>query len=332
MVLGTPAPVDTAPLSMTELPMPEPGPGELRLRVRACGICRTDLHVVEGELPPVTERIVPGHQVVGLVDARGEGATRFALGARVGIAWLRGVCGRCASCTRGRENLCETPRFTGYHVNGGYAEYAVVPEDFAYAIPEVFSDVEATPLLCAGIIGYRALERCGVRPGGRLGLYGFGASAHIVLQLALHRGCEVYVASRAAGHRALAAELGAAWTGEVAEMPPGSLDAAILFAPAGELVPPAMRALGRGGRLACAGIYMSDIPAMSYEPHLFYERELVSVTANTRADGEGLLREAAAIPLRPRVTQFSLARANEALAALAHDDINGAGVLVPDAD
>jgi propanol-preferring alcohol dehydrogenase len=327
MVIDRRAPIASAPLVLRDVPVPEPGPRELRVRVRACGLCRTDLHVIEGELPPVTSPLIPGHQVVGTAHALGAGATRFALGARVGIAWLRQVCGRCPDCLAGRENLCASPRFTGYHDHGGYAEYALVHEDFAYAIPDAFSDAEATPLLCAGIIGYRALVRSGVPDGGRLGLHGFGASAHIVLQLARARGCHVFVSTRGARHRELASRMGATWVGDADEAPPVKLDAAILFAPAGELVPPALRALRRGGRLACAGIYMSDIPAMSYEPHLFYERELVSVTANTRADGQALLAEAAAIPLRPQVTCLPLERANEALQRLAGDGFEGAGVL-----
>ncbi len=328
MVAARIGPVSSSPLELVDLPDPIPGPGQVRVAVRACGVCRTDLHVVEGDLPPVRDRIVPGHQVVGIVDAAGEGATRFRPGDRVGIAWLRHVCGACEHCRGGRENLCAAQRFTGYHEHGGYAEHAVVDEDFGYAIPDAFGDAEATPLLCAGIIGYRALARAALPAGGRLGLYGFGSSAHIVLQLARHRGAEVYVATRGESHQALARDMGAAWAGAADEPMPAALHSAIVFAPVGHLVLPALRALDKGGTCALAGIYMTDIPAMSYEEHLFYEKNLVSVTANTRADGEALLREAAEIPLRPKVTTFPLAEANRALQTLAGDGIDGSGVLI----
>jgi propanol-preferring alcohol dehydrogenase len=328
MLLTRPAPVDAAPLCPVELPDPVPGERMLRIRVEACGICRTDLHIVEGELPPVRESVVPGHQVVGRVDLLGPGARRFALGARVGIAWLRGTCGACTRCTIGRENLCESARFTGYHEHGGYAELAVVHEDFAYAIPESLDAAEATPLLCAGIIGFRALQRAEIRPGCRLGLYGFGASAHIAIQVARHLGCDVYVMTRDERHRELARELGAVWTGAATDRPPVPLDSAILFAPAGELVPPALAALDRGGTLALAGIYLTDVPPLQYERHLFYERQVRSVTANTRTDGHELLRLAGEIPLHPRTTAFPLRDANRALDRLKHDAIRGAGVLV----
>jgi alcohol dehydrogenase, propanol-preferring len=328
MVARGVAAIDSSPLVVEDLPIPEPGPGQVRVAVRACGICRTDLHVIEGDLPAVRDAIVPGHQVVGVVDARGPGASRFNLGDRVGIAWLRHVCGTCRYCRAGRENLCESARFTGYHEHGGYAEYAVVHQDFAYAIPAALGDAEATPLLCAGIIGYRALSRAALPAGGRLGLYGFGSSAHIVLQLARHRGAEVLVATRGEGHRQLARSMGAAWAGEADEPMPAPLDSAIVFAPVGTLVPPALRALAKGGTCALAGIYMTDVPPLSYEDCLFYEKTLVSVTANTRADGEGLLREAAAVALRPQVTCFALADANRALQQLKGDGINGSGVLI----
>jgi propanol-preferring alcohol dehydrogenase len=302
----------------------------LRIRVEACGICRTDLHVVEGELPPVRPTVIPGHQVVGRVERLGPRATRFALGARVGIAWLRETCGTCTRCTSGRENLCQAARFTGYHENGGYAEYAVVHEAFAYAIPEQTQAAEATPLLCAGIIGFRALRRAEIRPGCRLGLYGFGASAHIAIQVARHLRCSVYVMTRDDRHQHLARELGAVWTGGATDPPPVPLDSAIVFAPAGNLVPHALAALDRGGTLALAGIYLTDIPPLTYEHHLFYERTLRSVTANTRDDGRELLRLAGEIPLRPATTPFPLADANRALQQLKHDAIRGAGVLVLD--
>jgi len=328
MLLEQPAPVAQSPLRLVDLPRPEPGPGELRLRVRICGVCRTDLHVVEGDLPLPRPRLVPGHQVVGVVDALGASCTRFAIGQRAGIAWLRGTCGTCAACRRGDENLCAHARFSGYHADGGYADYAVVREDFAYAVPDAFADAEAAPLLCAGIIGYRALRRASVRPGCRLGLYGFGASAHIAIQVAHHLGCRVFVMTRNATHRHLAAGLGAEWTGDASETPPEKLDSAVLFAPSGALVPTALDALDRGGTLAIAGIHLSEVPPLDYERHLFYERTLCSVTANTRRDGDELLRIAAEIPIRPRTVAFDLENANTALQQLKHDGFEGAGVLV----
>jgi len=326
--LSSPAPVETAPLRLEDLPVPEPAGDEVRVRVEACGICRTDLHVVEGELPPHVPHIVPGHQVVGIVDRCGPQAKRFKAGDRVGIAWLRYTCGACRYCQQGNENLCPNARFTGWHENGGYAEYAVVREDFAYAIPPALGVAAATPLLCAGIIGYRALRRADLRPGCRLGLYGFGSSAHIAIQVARHLGCTVYVMTRDLPHQALARDLGAAWAGGAYDQPPDKLDSAVLFAPAGELVLPALEALEQGGTLALAGIYLSDIPALNYERHLFHEKNLRSVTANTRSDGEELLRIAAEIPLRPHTTAFPLSEANQALQALKHDRIQGSGVLM----
>jgi len=327
MVLDEQAAVAAAPLKLREVPDPAPGPGEVRVRIRACGICRTDLHVIEGDLPPRRLPLILGHQVVGVVDRLGPGATRFLEGDRIGIAWLRHTCGVCAFCLAGRENLCESARFTGYHADGGYAEHAVVPEAFAYSIPAVFGDAEATPLLCAGIIGYRALERAEVPRGGRLGIWGFGSSAHITIQIAIARGCQVYVATRGEKHQALAREMGATWVGGAAEPLPLSVHGGILFAPAGELVPVALRSIEKGGSLAIAGIWLSPIPGLDYEKELFYERNLRSVTANTRADGEGLLAEAAAIPLRPRVTMFELREANRGLQLLKADQLNGTGVL-----
>ena len=327
MVLDHQAPIESAPLRADEIPVPEPRDDELLVGVRACGVCRTDLHVVEGDLPPVRTPIVPGHQVVGRVERAAAGA-RFRPGDRVGIAWLRRTCGRCAYCASGRENLCERSEFTGYHADGGFADYAVVPAAFAYAIPDAFSDVAAAPLLCAGIIGYRALQRAEVPAGGRLGLWGFGSSAHVTLQVALARGARVYVATREASHRELALSLGAAWAGDVREPPPAPLDSAIIFAPVGDLVPVALRALARGGTLALAGIYMTPTPPLDYERDLFYERQVRSVTANTRADGEALLAEAASIPVRLTTTTFPLAEANRALAELKAGRFAGSGVLV----
>jgi propanol-preferring alcohol dehydrogenase len=330
MLLEAEAAVESRPLVLADLPRPVPAPGEVRVRVRVCGVCRTDIHVVEGDLPRARMPIVPGHEIVGTIDALGSGVRDLALGQRVGIAWLRSTCGTCEFCREGRTNLCPNARFTGYHEQGGYAEHALVPASYAYPIPDVFGDEEAAPLLCAGIIGYRALRLSGVKAGERLGLYGFGASAHIVIQLARARGCEVFVSSLRAGHRELASELGAAWVGDADEAPPRELHAAILFAPAGELVPPALRALRAGGTLACAGIHMSSIPGIDYDRELFRERVLRSVTANTRQDGLDLLREAAAIPIRPETRRFALSDANAALLALKQGEIRGAAVLCPD--
>ena len=329
MVLDRQGPISTAPLTLRDVPPPEPAAGEVRVRVLACGVCRTDLHVVEGDLPQRKLPLIPGHQVVGVVDRLGPEARRFHEGDRVGIAWLRHTCGACRYCRAGSENLCESSVFTGYHADGGYAEQAVVPEAFAYAIPSAFGDAEATPLLCAGIIGYRALERSLVPRGGNLGIWGFGSSAHVTIQVARARGCTVYVATRGEKHQALAREMGAAWTGGADEPLPVRVDGGILFAPVGELVPVALRSIEKGGTLAVAGIYLSDIPRIEYDRELFYERNLRSVTANTRADGEGLLREAAAIPIRPRVSTFPLADANRVLQLLKSDGINGTGVLLP---
>jgi propanol-preferring alcohol dehydrogenase len=328
MVVRAQRPIADAPLEAEELPLPEPGAGEIRVRVVACATCRTDLHVIEGELPPRRMPIVPGHQVVGVVDAAGPGAGRFRMGDRAGIAWLRSSCGRCRFCLGERENLCGASTYTGWTHDGGYAEYCTVPEAFAYAIPSEFDDAAATPLLCAGIIGYRALRRSRIAPGGRLALYGFGSSAHITLQVARHRGCAVYVVTRNAGHRRLALDLGAAWAGDADAAIPVAVDSAIVFAPAGALVPRALRAIDKGGTVALAGIHMSDVPAMAYEPHLFWEKTLQSVTANTREDGLALLREAAAIPIRPHVHRYALADANRALADLAGDRVQGTAVLM----
>ncbi len=327
MQLDRPAPIGTAPLAARERSVPDPAPGQILVRVAACGICRTDLHVVEGELPPVRSPIVPGHQVVGRVERTGASVTAPRVGDRVGIAWLRWTCGTCDPCVSGRENLCERAEFTGYHADGGYAEYALAPADYVYAIPDAFDDVEAAPLLCAGIIGYRALRRAGVGPGQRLLMYGFGSSAHVTLQVAVARGIEVYVCTRETANRALACALGAAWAGTPADAPPAPADGAIVFAPAGDLVPVALRNLASGGTLALAGIYMTTIPALDYAD-LFRERTITSVTANTRDDGRSLLGEAARIPIRPAVTTFPLAQANLALQQLKAGAFAGSGVLV----
>lgn len=329
MVLTRQAPIAEGPLTEETRPVPEPGGDEILVRVSACGICRTDLHIVEGELPLARRPIVPGHQVVGTVTRVGSGATRFRPGDRVGIGWLRRTCGACAFCRDERENLCERAEFTGYHADGGFAEYAVVPEAFAYAMPDGFADTEAAPLLCAGIIGYRALRLSGVHPGGRLGIYGFGSSAHITMQVAVACGAEVYVCTRQPGHRALARDLGAAWVGDLCDAMPAPADGIIVFAPAGELVPHALRNLAPGGRLALAGIYMTPVPALDYAD-LYRERVITSVTANTRADGEELLAVAARIGIRPAVTTFPLGEANRALALLKQGGLAGSGVLVAD--
>ena len=324
------APIEKSPLLLEDRPTPKPADDELLVRVRACGICRTDLHVIEGDLSQQTLPITPGHQVVGTVEEMGDGVVGFELGNRVGIAWLRRTCGRCVYCLRGNENLCESSRFTGYHADGGFAEYAVVPAAYAYRLPDSLDDLHAAPLLCAGIIGYRALSRADLPDGGTISLFGFGSSAHIVLQLARHRGCRVYVVTRGGKHQELAREMGAEWASGSIEGMPKKTDSAIIFAPAGDLVPDALEMLDKGGTLALAGIYMSDIPSMNYERHLFHEHNLRSVTANTREDGIGLLRESAAIPIRPRVTTYSLKEANRALQDLKADRINGSGVLLID--
>lgn len=327
MALDDCADVCTNPLVLRELPTPEPGPGQVRVRLSVCGVCRTDLHVVEGELPAAKRPIIPGHEAVGIVDRLGPDVRDVKEGDRVGVAWLQETCGRCRFCRSGRENLCPAAAFTGYHRDGGYAEYLVVPATFAYPIPPPFTDEDAAPLLCAGIIGYRALRRSEVQPGQRLGLYGFGASAHITIQVARHWGCEVYVCSLREEHRRLARELGALWVGGAAEAPPEKLHSAIIFAPAGELVPPALRALDKGGTLALAGIHMTPIPVLDYDRDLFQERTIRSVTANTRQDGLDLLREAAAIPIRAHTQCFRLDEANQALQALKAGRVQGAGVL-----
>lgn len=327
MVLVGTGDAATHPLQLRDVPVPQPGPGQVLVKLAVCGICRTDLHVVEGELERPALPLIPGHQAVGVISRLGPGVSDRTVGERVGIAWLGGTCGRCGFCTSGRENLCLEARFTGYQFDGGYAEYAVVSARFAYPIPVVFTDEEAAPLLCAGIIGYRALRLSGIQPGQRLGLYGFGASAHIAIQIARHWGCEVYVCSLTRQHQELARQMGARWVGEASENPPVTLHSSIIFAPAGELVPPALRALERGGTLALAGIHMSPIPSLDYDQEVFGERVIRSVTANTRQDGLDLLREAAAIPIRPRTERFRLGEANDALLALKAGAIKGGGVL-----
>jgi alcohol dehydrogenase, propanol-preferring len=326
MVLAKPGPVEQSPLKLDEVTLPLPQPGQIRVRVRFCGLCHTDLHTVEGDLSLPRLPLIPGHQIVGIVNALGAGARRFKEGDRVGIPWLHSTDGRCEYCRQGLENLCDNARFTGYHVDGGYAEFTVVGEDYAYPIPKVFSDESAAPLLCAGIIGYRSFRLSGVRSGQRLGLYGFGASAHLVLQFARHLGCEVYVFTRTPSHRELAKKLGAAWVGAAEDTPPQPLEAAIIFAPAGGLVPQALRVLRKAGTLALAGITMSPIPQIDYSL-LYHERVVRSVANSTRRYAREFLELAAEVPLRTEIQVFDLEQANQALQALKKSEIRAAGVL-----
>jgi len=331
MLLNECAPIEREPLALAEVADPIPGPGEVRLRVNCCAICRTDLHIIEGDLPAAKLPVIPGHQVVGVVDRVGGGCKRLATGARAGVAWLRHTCGVCRYCTSGRENLCPQSRYSGYHADGGFAEYAVVPEDFAYELAgedDADDDVRVAPLLCAGIIGYRAMKRCDLRQGNKLGLFGFGSSAHVVLQLALGRGHEVYVVTRGAAHQRMAREMGAAWAGADAGRLPVRLDSAIVFAPAGTVVPPALAALDAGGVVALAGIHMSPIPPLDYRAHLYGERDVHPVTANTRRDGRELLAEAAAVRVRPHTVRYPLHEANRALREMKEGRIEGTGVLI----
>lgn len=324
-----PGPVTGGPLRERTGPVPEPGSGELLVRVLACGVCRTDLHVAEGDLPVHRPGVVPGHEVVGEVVAVGGRVSGVGEGDRVGIAWLRGTCGTCRYCSRGDENLCPWSVYTGWDADGGYAEFATVPAAFAHALPDGYADVELAPLLCAGIIGYRALLRASVPAGGRLGVYGFGGSAHLATQVALALGATVHVFTRSPAARELALSLGAASAGDAARPPPEPLDSAILFAPVGDLVPPALAALDRGGTLAIAGIHLSDVPPLSYQAHLFQERQLRSVTSNTRADAREFLRFAGEHRLRVTTTPYPLDAADRALADLAADRFTGAAVLLP---
>jgi propanol-preferring alcohol dehydrogenase len=325
-ILRSPAPIETNPLELAEVPKPVPTGGQVLVRVRACGICRTDLHVIEGELPPRKSPITPGHQVVGVIEAAGDRAKLHPIGARVGIAWLHSTDGSCEYCRAGKENLCDHPTFTGYTVDGGYAEYALAEESFVYPIPEGFEDLHAAPLLCAGIIGFRSLRLSGISRGGRLGLYGFGAAAHVAIQVARYWGAEVYACTRDERHQKLALELGAVWAGGTVAEPPQKLDSAIIFAPAGEIVPAALNALKKGGTLALGGIHMSAIPPLDYDL-LYQERVVRSVANNTRQDGHDFLRIAAQIPIHTEFEVFPLREANRALNALKNDAIRGAAVL-----
>jgi propanol-preferring alcohol dehydrogenase len=321
-VVDTPGPVDSGPLRLVDRPVPAPAAGEVLVRVTACGVCRTDLHLAAGDLAPRRPRTIPGHEIVGVVESAGE---RFAVGDRVGIAWLRETCGRCRFCRRGAENLCPQATFTGWDADGGFAEYAVVSEAYAYRLPDRFTDGDAAPLLCAGIVGYRALRAAALPPGGRLGIYGFGASAHLAAQIAIAEGARVHVVTRSAAARELALSLGAVSAGDE---PPEPLDSAVLYAPAGDLVPTALSALDRGGTLSIAGIYLTDIPPLNYAEHLFGERVVRSVTANTRADGAEFLRLADRLGLSVSTTEFSLDEADRALSTLAAGRMHGAGVLL----
>lgn len=327
-----PAPIDEQPLRLVDRPVPDPAAGEVRVRVSVCGVCRTDLHLAEGDVPPRRPGVVPGHEVVGRVDAVGDGVTHLTVGDRVGVPWLRTTCHTCRFCRARAENLCLRPTFTGWDADGGFAPWCTVPAGYAYHVPDVFDDEQAAPLLCAGIIGFRALRQTGLDTTAsgdrRLGIYGFGASAHLAAQVALHRGATVHVMTRDPGAQRRALDLGCASAQGAGDPPPEPLDAAILFAPVGTLVPPALEALDRGGRLVIAGIHLSDVPSLDYQRHLFQERAVVSTTANTRADGRAFLQVAADIGLRVTTTPYPFDRADAALADLAHDEIRGAAVLL----
>lgn len=326
-----PGPMRSGPLEFDgAAEVPQPGPADLLVAVRACGVCRTDLHVTEGDLAVHHPGVTPGHEVVGEVVALGADAGGgYAVGDRVGIAWLRHTCGVCEYCRRGSENLCPNSRYTGWDADGGYADFATVPADFAHRLPTGYSDSELAPLLCAGIIGYRSLQRAELPPGGRLGLYGFGGSAHITAQVALAQGAEVHVMTRGAEARELALGLGAASAQGAADPPPVKLDAAILFAPVGDLVLPALEALDRGGTLAIAGIHLSDVPSLNYQRHLFQERQIRSVTSNTRADARAFLDFAGRHRIEVTTPEYPLTRADKALTDLVEGRIAGAAVLLP---
>ncbi|MEN6560468.1 MAG: zinc-dependent alcohol dehydrogenase family protein [Acidobacteriota bacterium] len=327
MVLAGFRPPAERPLELREVPVPAVGPEDILIKVRCCGVCHTDLHVVGKELPEARLPLIPGHEVVGVVEKAGERARRFRAGQRVGAAWLRSACGACRFCLSGRENLCESARFNGYHADGGYAEYMVVGEAFAYALPDRFGDAEAAPLLCAGIVGYRALRLSGIEPGGVLGLYGFGGSAHIAIQVARHGGARTFVFTRGAKHQRLAHELGADWVGTAKDEPPARLTGAIIFAPAGGLYLDALRVMDRGGTVVSAGIHMSPIPEMDYDRYLYHERRMLSVANATRRDGEELLKIAAEIPVKTTIRTYPLEAANEALDDLLSGRLDAAAVL-----
>lgn len=324
-----PGPLESDPLELQHKPVPRPGVGELLVRVDVCGVCRTDLHVTEGDLAIRRSGVTPGHEIVGTVMALGPGVSGWSVGDRLGVAWLRSTCGECRYCVRGAENLCPNSHYNGWDSDGGYAEYVTALADFAYRLPAGYSDAELAPLLCAGIIGYRALSRASLPEGGRLGIYGFGGSAHLAAQVALARGATVHVLTRGDHARRLALELGAASVGDSYDAPPEPLDAAILFAPVGDLVPVVLRALDRGGVLSIAGIHLSDVPPLNYEREIFYEREIRSVTSNTRADGREFLDFAADHRLRVTTHEYPLSAADTALSDLKAGRFDGAAVLVP---
>lgn len=326
MQLQKPAEVEQEPLTPVDQDVPEPGEGQVRLRVQVCGVCHTDLHTVEGDLDLPELPVTPGHQIVGTIDAVGRGASRYEEGERVGVAWLYRTCGECHYCRSGQENLCPNAQFTGLHADGGYAQYMVVDEEFAYPLPDAFSDAEVSPLLCAGIIGFRSLRLSGIHPGGRLGLYGFGASAHLAIQVANHWECDVYVFTRSENHRQLARELGAVWVGGAQDEIDAGLDASVIFAPAGWIVPLALGHLRPGGTVAINAIHMSPIPELQYNT-LYGERVLRSVANFTRQDAQDFLELAAEIPIQTEVELFSLDEANSVLQKLKNSEIRGAAAL-----
>jgi len=328
-VLHRPAPIASRPLAIEDLPIPQPGPGEVLLKVEACGVCRTDLHITAGELPPLHEAITPGHQIVARVEQLGAGVDSTRFGERVGVSWLGGVDGTCPLCRKNRENLCDHPTYTGYSVNGGYAEYAIARADFLIPLPEEHSATDLAPLLCAGIIGFRSLRVAEVAPGDRVGLFGFGASAHLAIDVLKSWDCEVYVSTRGASHQRLAHDLGAAWVGDATARPPVALDCAVTFAPSGDVVLAALASLRKGGIVAINAIHLDRIPQFDYDSLLWGERQLRSVTNMTRQDGRDFIALAAKIGIRPRTTIFSLDQVNEALAAVANDAIDGAAVIIP---
>ncbi len=324
-VLSSPQDIRNRPLRIGEVAAPEPQAGQVLLRVRACGVCRTDLHIVEGDLPPLRSHIIPGHQIVG--EVVGGVSQEHPVGTRVGVCWMGGVDGTCRYCQLGLENLCDAPTFTGYTVNGGYAEYAVVRSDFVFPLPEQLDDLQAAPLLCAGIIGFRSLRVAGVKPGNRVGLFGFGASAHLAIAVLRSWNCEVYVSTRGATHRELAASLGAVWVGSETDRPPTELDCAVTFAPSGDVVVAALASLRKGGVVAINAIHLDRIPEFDYDHLLWGERQMRSVANMTREDARDFLRIATEISLRPKVTAFPLDQANEALLAVKDDSIDGAAVI-----
>jgi propanol-preferring alcohol dehydrogenase len=328
-VLHQPGPIASQPLTIEDVPIPEPGPDEVLLRVEACGVCRTDLHIAAGDLKPQHPAIIPGHQIVGRIERAGKGVNHLKLKARVGVSWMGGVDGDCPLCRKGLENLCDNPVFTGYSVNGGYAEYAVVRANFCFDLPDDRSATALAPLLCAGIIGFRSLRVAGVQPGDRVGLFGFGASAHLAIEVLHHWDCQVYVATRGEEHRQLARELGATWVGDATDKPPVLLDSAVTFAPVGSVVISALGSLRKGGIVAINAIHLDHIPEFDYDSLLWGERQLRSVANMTRQDAKDFISLAMEIGITPRTRIFSLDQANEALAAIEHDEINGAAVMTP---